>query len=547
MTQRIAVGLTTVLLLGLLAVFLVWPVARILQASVTARDGTLTLGHYADFFGVWATLRLLVQSLALAITSTAITVGLASVLAYAVTRTAMPGRRFVAGITVLTLFTPPFLVSLALILIVSWLGLETAIGGFPRLVVAQVLTFLPHAYLVIAAVLATVDGALEEAAENLGAGELTILGRVTLALARPGLLYAALVVFVLSLADFANPALVGGEYGVLATEVFYRAMGRHDVPAAAAMGVVLLAPCLGAYLLGALWKGARSPVAVPVPARRAGRPMAPALRWPLALVAWVLALALVFVYGTVAAGSVVRVWGSDWSLSAIHYIGAGAAARARSLSWSLGVAVLAGILGTLMALSSAYVIGRSRPPGWRAVAVVVGLPVALPGTVLGLAYLVAFSGPPLALTGTIWPLAASVVVWKLPVAVLAALAALRRLAPGTEETARSLGAGATEVFVRVTLPLLLPAALVIGGYFFVEGIVVMSPMLFLVSRGLTVGSVEVLLQVDAGRLGAACAITTIMVLLLGALAVILWTAVGRSRVAMVEGLTLRPGFFGKGT
>ena len=545
MTYRVAVVLTTLLFVALLVAFVAWPLARVLQTSVTARDGILTLRHYEELFTTWPALRLLVRSLALAVISTAITVGLAAVLAYAVTRTALPGRHVLSGITLLTLGAPPFLVALALVLVIPWLGLEAAIGGFARLVIAQVLTFLPHAYLVIASVLATIDGALEEAAENLGARALTILGRVTLALARPGLVSAALIVFVLSMADFANPALVGGQYGVLATEVFYRAT-RNDFPSAATLGVVLLGPCLAAYLLAACWRGARSPVAVPTPARSTRRPMARPLRWGLAVVAWTLGLALVAVYATVILGSVVTAWGSDWSLSATHYVGAGATARARAILGSFGVAALAGILGTLVALAGAWVLERARPPGWRALAVASGLPAALPGTVVGLGYLLAFHWPPVILTGTIWAPTASVVFWKLPVAVLAASVALRRLAPGTEETAVSLGAGAAGTLWRVTLPLVLPSALAISAYFFIQGMMTVSPMVFLVSRGFTVGSVEVLLQVDAGRQGAACAVTTIMVAIVGTVVLVLRGAIARAGVAMVEGLTMKPGFLGRG-
>lgn len=545
MTHRLAVVLTTLLLLGLLVAFVAWPLVRILQASLTAHDGALTLGHYGAFFTTSATLRLLVQSLALAVTTSVITVGLAAVLAYAVTRTALPGRRFVAGITVLTLFAPPFLVSLALVLVVPWLGLESVIGGFARLVVAQVLTFLPHACLLVAAVLATIDGTLEDAAENLGARELAILGRVILPLARPGLLSAALAVFVMSLTDFANPALVGGRYAVLATEIFYRAMGR-DVPAASVMGVVLLAPCVAAYLLNACWRGARCRIAVPAPARGARRPVGRVLRWGFALVAWTLALALTAVYVTVVLGSVVTAWGSDWSPSAAHYVGSGAAGRALALQRSLAVGALAAVLGTFVALTSAYVIERMRPPGRRILLAASVLPVALPGTVVGLGYLLAFRWPLIVLVGTLWPLTASIVFWKLPVAVLAAAAALRRVAPGTEETAVSLGAGAVRTLVRVTLPLLGPVALAIGAYFFIEGIVTLSPALFLVSRESGVGSVEVLLQVDAGRLGAACALTTLMIAIVAAVGLALRGAIARGRVALLEGLTMKPGSGGRG-
>jgi len=551
-THRIAVALTAGLLLILLAAFIFWPLARILLTSVTARDGALTVSHYGELFTTWRDLGLLLRSLALAATTTAITVGLAVLLAFAVLRTAMPGRPLVSGITLLTLIAPPFLASLALVLwlgqkglVTRWLGLEASIEGFSGLVVAQVLTFLPHAYLLIASVLATVDGALEDAAENLGAGEVTILGRVTLALARPGLVSAALAVFVLSLVDFANPIVIGGRYGVLATEVYSRAMWGNTVASAATLGVALLGLCLAAYLLNAYWIGARASIAVPVPAR-APRPTARPVGWGLAVVAWTVALAFLVVYGTILLGSVVTAWGTDWSPSATHYVGDGAAARARSVGQSLRVAGLAAVFGTMVSLVGAYLIERMRPPGARALAGFCGLPAALPGTVVGLGYLLAFHGPPVSLTGTIWAATASVVFWKLPVAGLAATAALRRVNPGTEETAVSLGAGTAATLLRVTLPLLAGTALVVGGYFFIEGVITVSPMVFLIYPGFTVGSVEVLLQIDGGRVGAACAETTLLIAIVWAVVLVLLRVIGRERVALLEGLTMKPGFIGRG-
>ncbi|PYN06731.1 MAG: ABC transporter permease, partial [Candidatus Rokuibacteriota bacterium] len=255
-------GVTAATVLALLLAFVVWPVVRVLALSVAGPRG---LAQYAAFFSSWRLARILVNSLLVSAVSTLITVAVAVVLAYAVTRTTVPGKRFVSLMSLLPLISPPFLVSLSFILlfgrngvVTRALGLDWSIYGFHGIVAAQVFTFLPQAYILLANVLGNIDTSLEEAAENLGAGLLTTLGRVTLALARPGLASAALIVFILCMTDFGNPILIGGRYNVLATEIYAQVIGMNDFPAAAVMSVVLLVPCLAAYVANTKVVGRRS-------------------------------------------------------------------------------------------------------------------------------------------------------------------------------------------------------------------------------------------------------------------------------------------------
>ena len=240
-----AVAATAAAILVLLLTFVAWPVVRVLALSLAGADG-VTLAHYESFFGTWRLLRILVNSLVVSLTSTLITVAIAVVLAYAVTRTTVPGKRFLSLMSLIPLIAPPFLVSLAFILlfgrngvVTRALGLEWSIYGFHGIVLAQVFTFLPQAYILLANVLGNMDVALEEAAENLGAGPLTTLRRVTLALARPGLAAAGLVVFILCMTDFGNPILIGGRYNVLATEIYAQVIGMIDFAAAATASFTL--------------------------------------------------------------------------------------------------------------------------------------------------------------------------------------------------------------------------------------------------------------------------------------------------------------------
>src|SRR5687767_7999359 len=349
---ELAVGATAGVVLILLSTFVVWPVVRVLALSVVTSTG-IGLAHYAAFFSTWRLFRIVVNSLVVSAVSTALTVAVALILAYAVTRTTVPGKRFLSLMSLLPLISPPFLVSLAFILLLGRngvitraLGLDWSIYGFHGIVIAQVFTFLPQAYILLANVLGNIDSSLEEAAENLGAGLVTTLRRVTFALARPGLASACLIVFILCMTDFGNPILVGGRYNVLATEIYSQVIGMNDFAAAATMSVVLIVPCLAAYLLNAHWVGSRSYVTVSAVARSAVRPTPAVVSWPLFIVSGGIALFIGVIYGLIPLGSFVRLWGSDWSLSLTHYGFRSTAEGAWPIWNSVKLAVLAGILGT---------------------------------------------------------------------------------------------------------------------------------------------------------------------------------------------------------
>ncbi len=535
------VALTALAVLLLLVVFVVWPVVKVLAISLQTSDGAATLANFSDFFASWRLVGILVNSLVVSTVSTVVTVAIALVLAYAVTRTDIPGKRFVSLMSLLPLISPPFLVSLAFILlfgrngvVTRALGLGGSIYGFQGIVASQVFTFLPQAYILLANVLGNIDTALEEAAENLGAGALTTLRRVTLSLARPGLASAALIVFILCMTDFGNPILIGGRYNVLATEIYSQVIGMSNFGAGATMSVVLIIPCLIAYAVNTYWVGTRSYVTVSAGARTALRPTPPAVRWPLLAVTAGVALFIGVIYGLIPLGSFVRLWGSDWSFSLVHYGFKSTAESAWPIWNSAKLALVSGVVGTIVALVTAYVAERKRPPGRRLIEALALLPAALPGTVIGVGYILAFNVPPLLLTGTIWMLVTSVVFWKFPVAVLAAINALKQIDPSIEEAAVSLGAGNVRTFVQVVLPLLTGTAFSIFIYFFINGMVTVSAVIFLIYPGFNLGSVAILNQVENGYPGVACALGTIILAIVIGAVLLLRALLGGERVAILK-------------
>jgi iron(III) transport system permease protein len=231
----------------------------------------------------------------------------------------------------------------------------------------------------------------------------------------------------------------------------------------------------------------------------------------------------------------VRLWGSDWSLSLAHYAFASTAEGAWPVWNSVKLALAAGVVGTVLAIAAAYVVERTRLPGRSAIEALSLLPAALPGTVIGVGYIIAFNVPPLLLTGTIWILVASVVFWKFPVAVLAAMNALKQMDPAIEEAAVSLGAGSVRTFFKVVLPLLTGTAFSIFIYFFINGMVTVSAVIFLIYPGFNLGSVAILAQVENGYPGVACALGTIILAIVITAVLLLRVAIGGDRVAILKG------------
>jgi len=383
-------------------------------------------------------------------------------------------------------------------------------------------------------VLGRVDPALEEAAESLGAAPLMTLRRVTLALARPGLASASLIVFILCMADFGNPMLVGGRVQVLTTEIYARMARLNDVSAASVLGVILSVPCLAAHLINAYWIGARSDTTPPTGTRPARRPMLAIVRWPLAAVSGGVVLLNAVIYALIPLGFLLDPGTSDGT-RALTRDGFMSSAEGAAPIWnSVRLALVCGIVGTALALVAAYVVARPRVWGARGLESLALLPAALPGPVIGVGYVLAFSVAPLLMRGTIWILVVAVVCWKLPVAVIAAVTTLRRIDPALAEAAVSLGAGPVRTFVRVVGPLLTRLALSMFVSFFIDGMLTVSAVIFLVEPGFRLGSVAILDQVAGGSLGSACALATAILVIVLAPVILLRVVGGAEGEALLE-------------
>ncbi|OLD56672.1 MAG: hypothetical protein AUI83_06250 [Armatimonadetes bacterium 13_1_40CM_3_65_7] len=335
-------------------------------------------------------------------------------------------------------------------------------------------------------------------------------------LLRPGLANAMLLVMIESLADFGNPLLLGGGEPFLATEVFLAIEGRFDPHEAAVYGVVLLGLALALFLVQRRWLAGVS--VVTVTGRPSGGrpvPLPRPLDWALT------ALFLVYVglgallYGSLLLGGFVRVWGIDHRFTTMHYRDLATAGLPVLLD-TVRLAAIAAVPAAVLGLLIAYLTTRHRFPGRGALEFCALLSYALPGTVMGIGYVLAFNQGGFKLTGTAAILVAAFVFRGMPVGVRSGVAALAQVDPVLEEASALLRAGVPTTLRRVVLPLVLPALLTGFIYCFVRAVTAVSQVIFLVSPGHDLATVLLLSWAEYGHLGRGAALASVLVVFLAA-------------------------------
>ncbi|MBK1657213.1 ABC transporter permease [Paracraurococcus ruber] len=556
---------------GLLAlcilVFTAWPVTTMLAQVLTPREDLpawAALGERIADRRIWGLgclagggCGVFWNTLLLGISTATAATALGLCFALVVTRTGFPARRALRLLTVLPIITPPFVIGLGLILIFgrsglvnqaadAWFGLQLGrwIYGFDGMLLAQVFSFTPTAFLVLIGVVEGVSPTMEEASQVLRASRLRGFRTVTLPLMRPGLANAWLVVFVESLADFGNPIILGGSTGVLSTEIFFAVVGaQQDFGRAAALAGVMLALALGAFLLQRAVLGRRSYVSMTgkgdagIPA-----PLPPLVRRLCHGVALPWATLTVTVYAMALAGGFVRVWGRDWTPTLSHLLRAFALERTAdgrllftggawsSLATTVELAAIAAPLTALLGLLAAWILSRHRFPGRTALEFAVMLTFAVPGTVIGVAYILTYNIPPLEITGTAVILVACFVFRNLPVGVRTGVAAMSQIDRSLDEAALTLRASTFRVLRTVVLPLLRPAIVTALVYSFVRAMTTVSAAIFLVSAEHEMATVFIINRVINGDYGLAIAYCAVLILLMAGAIALIQLLVGQRRL-----------------
>lgn len=434
-------------------------------------------------------------------------------------RSRLRTRRLLGPFSILPIITPPFVLGLAMIYMFGrrgfvtygLFGLSTGIFFGPiGVAVAQILAFAPIAYLVLEGIVQALDAALEEAAETLGASPWYVLRTVIWPLARPGLANAFLLVAIESLADFGNPIILGGGKGFLATEVFYAIIGRFNPNEAAVYGVVLLVMTLSIFLIQRYWLGRRSYVTVTgKPSGARSRALPKPLDYVVTGVFVFWALLTLSLYGSVFMGSVVKLWGFDYSFTLAHL---------RSLSpqgWNVfwtttKLSAYAAVPSTLLGFLIGYLVTRTQFPGRSALEFSSMLSFAVPGTVMGIGYILAFNQGTLLLTGTSVILILAFVFRNMPVGIRSGVAAIHQIDRSLEEASTMLRANSALTLRRIVMPLVRPALLSGLVFSFVRAMTAVSQVIFLISPQHNLATTQILSYVEYGSHGRGAALASLL-------------------------------------
>ena len=477
------------------------------------------------------------NTLALAIMAGLLSTLLGLAFALVLTRTGARFRGVIKALSLLPIITPPFVIGLSIILlfglsgsvtqfVAETLGLEPSrwVYGFTGVLIAQVLSLTPVAFLVLIGVVEAVSPSLEEAAQTLRAAAWETFRSVSWPLMRPGLANAFLLCFIESMADFGNPLVLGGNLNVLSTEIFFAVVGaQNDQGQAAVLAIILLGFTIGAFYLQQSWLGRRSYTSVSGKGDGGMHPPLPRrIAIPAVIITTAWALFTLVVYLMIVYGSFVQLWGRDHTLTFKHYVTGFSVAfgefglRWEGSAWSsfwttLQISLISAPLTAAIGILTAWLLTRQEFRGKRTFEFGTMLSFAIPGTVIGVSYIIAFNVPPIELTGTAVILIICFVFRNMPVGVRSGIAALSQIDKSLDEASLTLGASSWTTFRRVTLPLIRPAIVSALVYSFVSSMTAISAVIFLVSARHDMATTYIIGRVENNEYGVAIAYATVLI------------------------------------
>lgn len=514
-----AVVLTVLLLL----LFVIYPLLKILVFSLTDAEGNFSLANLGAILSTSRYLRVFGRTMLLGLVVAVVSTFIGYVFAYTITRTNVPGKRFLKTIATLPILSPPFILSLSIIFLFGKQGFitKTLLGitgnnvyGMGSLIVVQVISFFPVAYLTLSGILSSIDASVEDAACNMGASRWHTFWTVTFPLSLPGIISGCLLVFIQSLEDFSNPATIGGEFSTLSIEVYQIITGSYDMQKGSVLALLLLLPAVAAYLFNKYWVGKKSFVTVtgkPTQARKLIDE--PHIKWPLFAFCLAVAAVIILLYGSVIYGSFIRTWGYDYTLTLDQY------KKALAYGWdslknSMVLGLISALVGGLFGMVIAYITAKRSYYGKRFIEVSSVLMFAVPGTVLGISYVLAFNTKPLVLTGTAVILVIVFTFRNMPVAIESGTTTLLQIDNSIEEASTILGADTGYSFRRITLPMLRNAFFSGIVYSFTKAITAVSAVIFLVSARWNLVTSKIYSLFDQAKYSQAAAFVTMMVVIL---------------------------------
>ena len=530
---------TIVVLLIFLALFILYPLAMLLIDSVVS-EGRLTLDVFSRVLDMGRFRTAFTNTLELGfivgLGSTALGLLFAYVDVYVKIRLRVVRRMFNI-VSMLPVVSPPFVLSLSMILLFgrggiitrSLLGIyDSNIYGLHGIAIVQILTFFPVCYMMLKGLLKNIDPSLEEASRDMGASRWKVFTTVTLPLLLPGLGNAFLVTFIESVADFANPMMIGGSFDTLATTIYLQVTGAYDKAGASAMAVVLLSLTLILFLIQKYYLEKRTYATLTGKASRARMLIADkSVTRPLTILCSLFSAFVILMYVSIPFGALFNLWGRDYSLTFKHFDYMFKYSGLKAFRDSFVLSLIASPITALLSMIISYLVVKKKFRTKGLIEFASMLAMAVPGTVLGVGYIRGFAngvfhtGFLQGLYGTGAILVIVFIVRSLPVGTRSGISALRQIDKSIEESAYDLGAGSGKVFTSVTLPLIKDSFLSGLVTTFVRSITAISAIILLVTPQYLLITTQINEFAEKGKYGVACAYATILIAIVYASIVIM--------------------------
>lgn len=541
----------------MVAAFIFFPVWEIFNKLIFDDSGGFAPFQFFEIITSFGIGRVIWNTLKLAFTVGAACTLFGLIFALYAVRATTRLRYLIRVFYILPIITPPFVVGMSMILLFGRAGLindglmylfgphgvlipeiferSGYIYGFLGIFLAQVLSLTPVAYMVISGMLSSINPAMEEASLTMRADRWKTLWNVTFPLLRPAIANAFLLSMISSAADFGNPVVLGGEYDVLSTEIYFSIAGAQlDFTKAAALGLVLLILSLSVFLIQKKWVGKKSYVTV-TGVETAGNltPLPTGLQRSLTcFVAFWLSL-VGFLYVSIFLGGFVTQWGADYTLTLHHHTelwlnGFGSGAWPSFVN-SISFSMLAAPLTTLAGILVAYILTRRKFIGRGIIDFGTVLIFAVPGTVTGVAYILAFNTPPIELTGTAAILIITMAIRAMPVGIRGGMSALSQISTSLEEASLLQRAGSFKTIRSVLLPLLKSTIVSSMAYSFIRAMTTVSAVIFLATAGTDVATTYILSRVESGETGVAVAYGSVLILTMLIFTLLVQAFTGKSK------------------
>ncbi|QRG66598.1 putative 2-aminoethylphosphonate ABC transporter permease subunit [Brevibacillus choshinensis] len=499
------------------------------RAFINESGQFIGLANFVKYFATPALVQSFSNTMYVSGVTTLLSVALAFLYAFALTRTDMRGKVFFRYVALLPLFAPTMMHGIALTYLFgnqgilttgffgAWPGFEMELYGPLGIILSEIIYTFPQAYLIMAVSLAFADYNLYEAAETMGAGKLRKFLTVTLPNVKYGLISAIFVCFTLSFTDFGAPKVVGGQFNVLATDIYKQVIGQQNTTMGATVGMILILPAILAFIVDRIVERKQNSS---VSAKSTPYKIMPQRRRDTAFFIYcsLITASIFIMLGTVIFASLVKVWPYDLTMTTAHYDFSKVAGEGLQPFWnSLLVSFYSAIAGTVITFINAYLIEKTRfMKGLRQVGYFLSiLPLALPGLVIGLAYIFFFNHPDNPLNwmyGSILILVLANLIHFYAVPFISATTALKKLDKEFELASESMGVPFYVTFWRVTVPMSLPAILENAVYYFINSMVTISAVVFLYSADFKLASVSIVNMDDAGDVAPAAAMSVLIVL-----------------------------------